>query len=194
MKIRFIRLCFFLIALFFIMSYNHNAFSWPSVYPKGVTIYKPEKAYPGYNIFTATEDGPIKLIDMQGNLVHTWTTGPLNCYLVKPLPNGDIMWLDEPWLLKSDWEGNILWAYNNQEYQMHHDFQLLDNGNILFLTRKRLVMPDINPLPLAYDFILEVNRQKEIVWSWDSTAYFRDFDFSEESKQYIYNYTWGLPT
>jgi len=43
----------------------------PSVYPTGVTVYDPAKAYNTYVAYGAP-DGKSHLIDMNGNEVHTW--------------------------------------------------------------------------------------------------------------------------
>jgi len=65
------------------------AFGWPSVYPTGVIIYNPEKAFNGYTLFSmGSPKGIIEpygkphsayLIDMSGNVVHK---------LVLPFPSG----------------------------------------------------------------------------------------------------------
>ena len=40
----------------------------PSIYPTGVTIYKPEKCWNGYNLVQTIESGAL-LFDMNGNEV-----------------------------------------------------------------------------------------------------------------------------
>jgi hypothetical protein len=47
------------------------AYSGPSVYPTGVTIYDPKLAYNTYVVFGGT-DHKTHLIDMDGNEVHRW--------------------------------------------------------------------------------------------------------------------------
>ncbi len=37
-----------------------------TVYPRGTTMYKPEKCYNGYTLF------PLKLIDMNGKVINEW--------------------------------------------------------------------------------------------------------------------------
>ena len=58
--------------------------AWPHKYESGVTLYDKEKAFTGYTLFTcmprrAAADpneapGEVFLMDMQGNIVHTWNT------------------------------------------------------------------------------------------------------------------------
>ena len=63
------------------------AFGYPTVYPTGTTIYDPDNAYSGYILVADHNDrsnhpsaaartegqvpGDIRLIDMNGNVVHT---------------------------------------------------------------------------------------------------------------------------
>ena len=51
------------------------AFAYPSVFPTGVTLYDPARAYNTFVFFATEEDGPGQsfLIDMNGNEVHHWT-------------------------------------------------------------------------------------------------------------------------
>jgi len=43
----------------------------PKIYPTGVTVYNPSKAYNSYIIFSSP-DAKTHLIDMNGNEVHKW--------------------------------------------------------------------------------------------------------------------------
>ena len=51
-----------------------TAISFPTVFPHGTTIYKPEKCWNGYTVFgTEVEAEGTVLIDMNGNVVKQWT-------------------------------------------------------------------------------------------------------------------------
>ena len=60
----------------------------PSVYPTGVTIYKPEKCWNGYNLVQTTRSGAL-LFDMNGNEIRRWDE--FHGFPNKMLPNGDII-------------------------------------------------------------------------------------------------------
>ena len=45
--------------------------AFPTVYPHGTTIYKPEKCFNGYTILP-TKGNQTILIDMSGNVVKHW--------------------------------------------------------------------------------------------------------------------------
>lgn len=188
------KMVFLLIGIFLFFNIS-TVFALPTVFPTGVTIHKPDKSHDGYNLFVPINllrNESIKLIDMDGNVVKTWDTDPGNPYLVKPLPNGNVMWNDanEHWIFEADKNGNPVWWYTHKSMEMHHDFQRLDNGNTLILARRELLLPRINPLPLTYDFLYELTPDKKVVWMWNSSKYFEDFGFSDKTRAYIYNYTW----
>ena len=43
----------------------------PTIYPTGVTLYKPEKCWSGFTIFQANEMGAV-LMDMNGREINVW--------------------------------------------------------------------------------------------------------------------------
>ena len=114
----------------------------PNVYPTGVTIYDPEKAYSGYTLMPIGGIGAV-LMDMNGNVVHVWK----NCEGMpnKLLPGGYVMgvtgmrkseyaYQDGKTLIQVDWDGNIVWQWNHHEEveddgekqwvsRQHHDYQ-----------------------------------------------------------------------
>ena len=117
--------------------------SYPSVYPTGVTVFKPEKCCSGYTIFQAREQGAM-LVDMNGTEVNFWKG--LHGFPNKILPGGYVMghlglrnnaygMQDQTDLVQVDWDGNVVWKFNQYEYiedpgekpqwmaRVHHDYQ-----------------------------------------------------------------------
>ncbi|MEG6616680.1 aryl-sulfate sulfotransferase [Peptococcaceae bacterium 1198_IL3148] len=117
--------------------------SYPSIYPTGVTIYKPEKCWSGYTIFQAKEEGAV-LIDMNGAEVNVWKG--LHGFPNKLLPGGYVFghlgernnafgMQDQTDLVQVDWDGNIVWKFDQNEFiedpgeepqwmaRQHHDYQ-----------------------------------------------------------------------
>jgi len=115
----------------------------PTIYPTGVTIYNPKKAFSGYTIFQANEHGAL-LIDMNGTEVNFWEG--LNGFPNKLLPGGFVIgsrgerdpkygYQDMVDLVQVDWDGNIVWEFSKHEYiedagneprwmaRQHHDYQ-----------------------------------------------------------------------
>ena len=59
----------------------------PTIYPTGVTLYDPAKAWSGYTIFPAADLGAL-LIDMNGKEVQLWKG--LQGFPNKLLPDGQV--------------------------------------------------------------------------------------------------------
>ena len=94
-----------------------------SVFPMGVTKYDPEKAWSGYTLMPVNGVGAV-LIDMNGNVVRTWTD--LQGFPNKLLPGGQVMgslsrrdsaygYQDMGDVSQVDWDGNVVWSYNKKE-------------------------------------------------------------------------------
>lgn len=114
-----------------------------SVYPTGVTIYKPEQCFNGFTLFPAKGYGAI-LINMNGKAVHLWKD--LQGMPNKLLPGGIVLGSsgvrdkrfshqDQLDLVQVDWNGNVQWRFDAHEYvedegcaprwvaRQHHDYQ-----------------------------------------------------------------------
>ncbi|WP_339188281.1 aryl-sulfate sulfotransferase [Paenibacillus sp. FSL R5-0490] len=114
-----------------------------TIYPTGATLYNPDKAWGGYTVYQAGEEGVV-LIDMNGKEVHLWK-GLLG-FPAKILPGGYVLGStgrrdpkfgiqDNVDLVQVDWDGNIVWKYNSYEHiedpgyeplwyaRQHHDYQ-----------------------------------------------------------------------
>uniref|UniRef100_UPI0024B391EE hypothetical protein n=2 Tax=Curtanaerobium respiraculi TaxID=2949669 RepID=UPI0024B391EE len=118
----------------------------PTIFPTGTTIYKPEKCYSGYTLFTGPGKGVI-LIDMNGNCVRHWKD--FQGFPCKMIPGGHLFgslgrranefaYQDMTDVTMVDWDGNVEWSFNrNQEIEdngtkewyarQHHDYQIEGN-------------------------------------------------------------------
>lgn len=113
---------------------------------QSVTLYKPEKAYNGFTLFTPLMEVPSNtwLIDMQGRFVHRWQLPGRVRMHAELLPNGNLLFglYDQPegpianlpyasgLLIEMDWDGNVVWSYKDP-YMDGHDRARLKNGNTL---------------------------------------------------------------
>jgi hypothetical protein len=120
----------------------------PSVFPRGTTIYYPEKCWNGFTLFNATlfqkNDVGVVLVDMNGSVVNQWKN--LDGMPNKMLPGGSVMgstgirnlkygYQDMLDLAEVDWEGRIVWKFDKYERvkdprqkprwvaRQHHDYQ-----------------------------------------------------------------------
>jgi hypothetical protein len=195
--------------------------SYPSVYPTGATVYNPEKCFSGYTIFQAKEVGAL-LIDMNGTEVQLWKN--LHGFPNKLFPGGYVFghlaernnkygMQDQTDLVQVDWEGNVVWKFDQYEYiedpgedpqwmaRQHHDYQRegnpvgyyvpgqdpkVDSGNTLILAHKNLYNKSITDKKLLDDVIIEVDWNGDIIWEWVLSEHFDEFDFSEEAKNIMF--------
>ena len=103
----------------------------------GVLVHMPEEAYRGYNIYSSIESFRVNLMDMAGNIVHTWSYPHNQAKFwtrVVMLDDGAVV-LTEKFrsLLKLDWQSNLVWR---KEMQAHHDFAILPDGTFYVIVRE----------------------------------------------------------
>ncbi len=112
-----------------------------TVYPTGTTIYRPDKCWNGFTIFSAKVTGEATLIDMNGNVVKQWKD--VSGFPSRILPGGYVMGYigtrplhqDSTALVQADWNDNIVWRFDRAEEikdpdkppywsaRQHHDYQ-----------------------------------------------------------------------
>jgi len=186
-----------------------------TVYPTGVTIYRPDECWNGYTIHRGGS-----VIDMNGNLVKRWEG---ISQLGKILPGGYVLGdvrhggpRNERGrrLIQVDWDYNIMWEFRKTEQikvgdeliwsaKQHHDFQregnpvgyyapemepLVEGGKTLILASKEVENREIAPGRLLDDCILEVTWDGEIVWEWRSCDHFDEMGFSEAARNAMYRH------
>jgi hypothetical protein len=120
-------------------------FQWMNAQTIGM-LQNTEGSFNGYTMISSLNSTTTYLVDNCGNQVNNWTS---------EFPPGAAAYLLEDGSLlraarinnsfnaggsggrleRFDWEGNLTWSFNysNEEYQLHHDFEVLENGNILLL-------------------------------------------------------------
>ncbi|MBW2031140.1 MAG: aryl-sulfate sulfotransferase [Deltaproteobacteria bacterium] len=167
---------------------------FPSVYPTGTTIYKPDKCWNGFTIYPSAGHQGAILIDMNGNVVRHWKEILGEPVPNKILPGGYVMgstgargaghqeFVD---LVQVDWNGNIVWKFNKTELikdpgkeptwmaRQHHDWQREGNpvgyyvpGMDPLVDRgKTLILAHKNvKRPKMTDKLLEDDRIIEVSW------------------------------
>jgi hypothetical protein len=151
-----------------------------SVYPIGTTLYKPAACSGGYNLIAAS--GTAKLVNMNGEVVHTWPVDPEGkkgfVHRARLLPNGRLMLLFgggeiAGHVAEFDWAGSETWSYTPAN-GAHHDFWPTDRGSV-FLLCTIAVPPEYletvtDPLRreagIFGDELIEVSREGEVIWRW----------------------------
>ena len=158
---------------------------------QSVTLYRPDKTYNGFTLFTPMTGSPSNtwLIDMQGRLLHRWKLAGWVRMQAVLLPTGNLLyaiWNPEgpfrevPFaggeIVEADWDGNIVWRYS-EPYMDSHDWVRMKNGNTLI--QKYMPVPkDIaakvkGGIPrseregVMWGYCLqEITPDKKVAWEW----------------------------
>jgi hypothetical protein len=169
-------------------------------------ILNTDSATPGFILFSPAFSTSSFLMNLDGQIVHAWNgelSTMLNGYLQD---NGHLIRLerDEDFpvfaaggqagrIREYDWDGNMVWDFKlaNEKELMHHDIEVLPNGNILAITYEvktfeEAVEAGRDPKHTAKagiwpDKIVEIKPIKpeggEIVWEWHMWDHLiQDFD------------------
>ncbi|MFV0436434.1 MAG: aryl-sulfate sulfotransferase [Desulfopila sp.] len=164
--------------------------------PTQLIRYDASKAYEGYTLFSFAKK--TYLIDMLGNVVHTWNLPMPPGLHMKLMEDGSLLGayrIDAKdvknkalliggrggGLIRLDWDSNVIWdvSLNTEKYLSHHDFVQMPNGNVLVnvwenVSYDEAVKAGRNPdqtlkdKGVVYDCLYEINPKGEIVWRWSS--------------------------
>lgn len=151
-------------------------------------------AAPGYVLFSPLLSGTSYLLDAAGQVVHTWNGdyAPLSLYL---LDDGNLLRLGkEPKstafqaggeagrIQELTWDGEVVWEWvmADDDRLLHHDIELLPNGNLLAIAWERRSRDEalakgripelVNEKGLWPEWVLEIEpvppRDARVVWEW----------------------------
>ena len=127
------------------------ALAYPTIYPTGTTIFDPDAAFGSYILISDHADrgnhpsaavraaseipGDIRLIDMNGNVVHTWNVAPYFNKRSRLLANGHLLYAgpDET-IIEYDWDSNVVWQH--QGIGSVNDLRILPNNNRLLIAHE----------------------------------------------------------
>ncbi len=158
----------------------------------------------GYTLFAPMQSTTTYLIDMDGQVVHTWENGHTAAACVYLLEDGTILrtYYEENLVFprrqgghvqRIAWDGTVLWDfdYSNDDHHQHHDVEALPNGNILMIAYEYKTVaeavaagrdPETMDLGnLWLETIVEVepvgDKEGNIVWEWHIWDHLiQDFD------------------
>ena len=118
----------------------------PNPERKGVTVYDPSLACPGLNLLTSRLIGGAHLLDMKGDILHSWTpndvTGHGWVYSEMDGAGNLLVLTEDVGLVKLDWDSEVIWASRAAENPLlshvgkvayHHDFAVTETGDIYVL-------------------------------------------------------------
>jgi len=155
---------------------------------KGITVYNPEKFNEGYTLFCHTHDPPnvaigelahMYLIDMEGNLAHKWTAKTA-VQLLELLPDGNLLYttrdrsdIDRAGLREIDPKSNVVWYFH---CRVDHDFHVMDNDHLMIHCIMDKLVPSIGPELKRCPYIVEITRDKALVWEWFGEEHIKELE------------------
>lgn len=166
--------------------------------PAGSDVRDCEEGKPcaGYTLIEQIGSRTSELIDMEGRVVHRWTSRHKLGGAAELLPDGSLLRCgfaaDAPLAMpipgecrvieRLDWEGNLRWSFALADpgRTLHHEVTVLPGGNLLLLglealDREQLLAAGRDPERMRtdeawLDFLIEVQPAGEaggrIVWEW----------------------------
>ena len=164
--------------------------------------------YDKYILFTPTYSGIVYLIDMNGTIVHTWRGSTMTGLDVHLFKCGDVLRSFIPGISPTfigggmtgcveriNWRGKITWSfeYFTDKVCLHHDFEVLPNGNILMIawelkTEAEAIQAGRNPDKILFgqlwsDHIIEINPvNNKIFWEWHAWDHLiQDYDQTKDN-------------
>ena len=162
--------------------------------PRGLRTREPG-AQPGWTLVAPLNSKSIFLVDLDGQVVHTWETGHVPGASTALLPDGKLLRAgqepDNPLfhgggiggrIQELDWDGTVTWDFrlHGADLTQHHEVQPLPNGNVLLIAWERHAAEEaiaagrdpeeVGEEGLWSDVILEVRPIRpeggEVVWRW----------------------------
>jgi hypothetical protein len=151
--------------------------------PTELLYWDRTNAYNGYTLFGS--HGTTYLIDMSGQVVHTWHLGTNPRFL----ENGNILDAskDDPsgfqGFVEVDWDGKKVWEYTEkrENYAPHHDWVRIFNRKLnawttMYIANKSIsheqaIAAGADPRKGPYaggqmDTVVEVDMDGNVVWEW----------------------------
>lgn len=162
--------------------------------PRGLRV-KNAGATPGYVLFSPLLSGTTYLIDEDGQVVHSWQSDYAPSGSAYFLKNGNLIRTAREPVVETfkgggqggriqefTWDGELVWEFvhASADYLLHHDIELMPNGNILAIAWEKKTVeearqagrrPELLPeAGLWPDMILEIEPTRpeggRVVWEW----------------------------
>lgn len=156
---------------------------------KAGLIFKREDVSEGYILIATRAYTATHLIDSDGYVVHEWSHQKVAAASAYLLPNGNLLHTvrnsvgDIGSIVQElTWDGEVVWEYTTDQdvQRMHHDVELLPNGNVLITVWEKKSKgeyvaagrnPDTVPGDVMWvDAIYEIKKtgktSGDVVWRW----------------------------
>lgn len=170
-----------------------------------VEFFDKELTYDGYILINDAggNDDRVYIMDKNANIIKKWELTRRIGNDVILLPNGKllgVLQVDEPAItfggkggklqfINSDSTVEWDYTYSSEDYIIHHDAELLPNGNVITIVWERKIMEEAElagsklDMDIFPEAIIEVNPSTdEIVWEWHAWDHLiQDFSDTREN-------------
>jgi hypothetical protein len=138
----------------------------------GVMLHNREMAWPGYNFYCSRIAPEAFLLDMDGEVVHTWSY-PHEDYFVWDyailLGNGDIIVLNKfQYIFQLDWDSNLRWE---KRMTVHHDVVEAENGTLFVIELRSRKHRD---LLVRFTNIVQLDSDRNELRRWSSDEHLQE--------------------
>jgi hypothetical protein len=160
--------------------------------PRGLRA-KTESATPGYTLVAPLRSTSTFLVDLEGRVVHEWKSDAPPGQSVQLTDAGRLLRAERVEnrvfvgggqggrIREFDWDGNVTWEFtlSDETRCMHHDIELLPNGNVLAIVWEKIGAeqaqaagrdPATSADGLWADAVIEIEPVRpaggKIVWEW----------------------------
>ena len=172
------RLLITVFGLFYSMTFS-SIYAYESLQgPTEMLYWDKEKAYNGYTLFGANSNNNSYLIDMEGNVINTWSPGKNPRFN----ENGNFMDARGNDFVELGWDGTTVWEYteSRKDYNPHHDFVRIFNKKLNAYTTMYIANKNITHAEAiaagcdpkgkydgsSIDTIVEIDMEGNIVWEY----------------------------
>ncbi len=108
--------------------------------------------------------GDVRLIDMNGNVVHTWQVEPYFNKRSRLQPNGNLVYVGpNKTIYEYDWDGNVVWTHEG--IGSVNDMRVLPNNNRLLIAHEP-VPPEFQALGIFLIGLQIRVRQLRRIYAW----------------------------
>ncbi len=156
--------------------------------PTELIQYDPERAFEGYTMFGPISGDSVYLIDMHGQVVHTWPTpdnwGGVSSTHARLLEDGTLERGSGPRFQIVSWDNEVIWEHSEDRpgITAHHEFRHIwnpklgartlmyvasmdrTNEEIMALGADPSVRDDYASEP---DGLVEVDMDGNVIWQWN---------------------------
>ena len=168
-----------------------------------VLVFNPKEIDPNPVFMIENGGKSAYLTSKTGEKLKTWNFDSKLGNDIELMPDGGVIGIFKPEsvsfsfggyggiLKRFDSDGSLLWQFevNNDTELMHHDFEILPNGNILILIWEKFTSDEALNMgfagdgPIYLEKLVEfIPETKDIVWEWSSADHLiQDYESSAEN-------------